>query len=120
PFNHEFERYWATCTLEKWPLAGSRWSVTGNLYETGIDRMWEVEGFYEQKLLEILTLEIGTGYALYKEDRYTLAERDHVRFGFLRVNCEIYGGLSARIRYTVERDDEETTHILETALRYRF
>ena len=63
---------------------------------------------------------LGTGYALYKEDRYTLSERFDVRSGFVRVAYDVRSWLTVRARYCVENDDARTTHVFETGLRIRF
>ncbi len=120
PFNHEFERYFIAGTVKDWPWTGSALSVTGSGYDTGSDDLWEVEGSFRQRVGESLMLEVGSGYALYDEDRFTFEERNNVRTVFVRGEYDILEDCSLRSRYTIEDDDAGTTHVLEVGVRCRF
>ena len=120
PFNHDFERYFARATVLEWPLEGSTLTIVGNGYETGSDRLWEVEGSFLQRIGERLRLEAGTGHALFKENRYSFEEHSNVRTLYARGWYDICEALAVRARYTVEDDDDDTTPVVEVGLRVRF
>jgi curved DNA-binding protein CbpA len=119
-FNHDFERYFLSGTFQKWPLQASEVTVAGNLYDADGDRFWEIEGSWQHDFTDSLRTVMGTGYALYHEDRYTLEERNHVRSGFLRLNYDWFENVLLQLNYTINNDDEETTHMWEVGLQYRF
>lgn len=120
PFNHDFSRYYAGADLERFPFKASTLSVTGDLFRAEGDRFWEVEGLWRHACSEKLDAEVGTGYALYHEDRYTLTERNHVRSVFARAEYTLVKDVTLRGGYVLEDDDELTTNRFEVSLRYRF
>jgi len=120
PFNHEFERYWAGIALMRWPFEGLEIDLIGELYETGSDRHSEVEAAARYHFMENLLAEIGTAYALFKEDRYTLRERSDVRAVFANLKWQALPSLGVFCRYTFEEDNSQGSHLLEVALRWRF
>jgi hypothetical protein len=120
PFNHEFERYYTVLTVRDWPFTGSEIAVTGNAYDTGSDAIWEIEGAFRQELGPASVVEVGSGYALFDEDRFTFEERNNIRTGFVRFDHAIIEALSARAEYAVENDDADTTHRVEVGVRLRF
>ena len=94
--------------------------MTGNLYDADGDRFWETEGSWLHDLSDKLSVEAGTGYALYHEDRYTFEERNHVRSLFLRLEYEVDDDITLRGNYSADDDDDETTHRWEIGLQFRF
>jgi hypothetical protein len=119
-FNHEFERYYLSGILNKWPVKESLITLTGELYDADGDRFWVAEGSYEHELLTELKLKVGSGYSLYNEDRFTFEERTHVRSGFIGVEYDPGHNLKFMLEYAAERDDFDTTHRVEATVRYRF
>ncbi len=120
PFNHEFERYWGGLTVRQWPLDGTELSLLCDFYDTGSDRHLELEGWVNYEFCKGLSAEVGSGYSLFQEDRYTLRERVDVRTGFARISWDVLPQVRIRCGYTVEDDQSRTTHLLELALRWRF
>jgi hypothetical protein len=120
PYNRDFERYYLTGYLDRWPFEASGVTVIGNLYDADGDRFWEVEGSLAHDLSEALDVEVGTGYALYHEDRYTFEERNHVRSYFARMEYDIRKDVTFRGGFIVENDDEDTTNRLDLGIQYRF
>ncbi len=120
PYNHEFERYWAAAALRQLPWPSSELVVTTNCYDTGSDWTWAVEGTYSQKLSEALKCELGSGYALWKEDRYSHEERVDVRSFFLRVAYAFGKAVTLDAEYALEDDEDATTHRVEVGVKVRF
>ncbi len=120
PFNHDFERYYLTTTFAEWPLARAPLTLVANLFAADGDRFWEVEADWRLEITETLSVDVGSGYALYQEDRYTFEERDHVRSLFARVEYAPTESVAITGRYVAEDADDGTTHSFEAGIRYRF
>ncbi len=120
PYNHEFERYYVTAALRELPLPTSEFVATANCYDTGSDRTWAVEGSYAQRLGASLRCEIGSGYSLWKEDRYDHRERADVRTFFLRAAYAVAKAATLEAEYMLQRDEEGTTHRVEAGVKVRF
>ncbi len=119
-YNHEFERYYVTAALRELPFPTSELVATANCYETGSDRTWAVEGSYAQQLCASLRCEIGSGYSLWKEDRYDHRERTDVRSFYLRAAYAVAKAVTLEAEYMLENDEEGTMHRVEAGVKVRF
>ncbi len=121
PFNHDFNRFFLTGTVQKWPLEGSEIALTGNLYDANEgDKFWAVEGSWSQDLSEDLSGEVGTSYALYHLDRFTINEREHIRSVFLLFDYDLVKDVSLRGGYTLEVGDDMTWNRVDIGVQFRF
>ena len=109
-----------TAALRELPLPTSEFVATANCYDTGSDRTWAVEGSYAQRLGASLRCEIGSGYSLWKEDRYDHRERADVRTFFLRAAYAVAKAATLEAEYMLQRDEEGTTHRVEAGVKVRF
>ncbi len=119
-FNREFERYYLGGHIKKWPVDESLITLAGDFYDSDGDKFWVAEGCYEHELFTYMTLKLGSGYSLYREDRFTFEEKSHVRSGFVRMDYDVLSNLKFIFEYKAERDDLDTTHTVETMVRFRF
>jgi len=78
------------------------------------------EGSFGQSLGEDLDFRIGTSYALYDENRFTLDEEFDVRIAYARVDYDILEDVRLLLQYEIEENDIDTFHLVEIGIRYRF
>ena len=103
------------------PLEGSEIALTGNLYDANEgDKLWAVEGSWSQDLSEDLSGEVGTSYALYHQDRFTINEREHIRSVFLLFDYDLVKDVSLRGGYTLEVGDDMTWNRVDIGVQFRF
>ncbi|MGR3318687.1 MAG: hypothetical protein ACUZ8O_09420 [Candidatus Anammoxibacter sp.] len=144
-FNHEFGHYYATLSAHDFPIEGLSISVTGNVYDTDDDEIRSLGFDVRQKVGKKLTLGVGTFFSLFKRDVLALPqrdpiapftfgavrrfsrfdssfefERDSVRTLFLNARYDFNKKWKINIDYEFERDNQESFHTIETALKYRF
>lgn len=120
PFNRNVRRVYLTPSVLDLPWKGTSASVTGETYSGDGEKTktWGVDVSHEFK--SRLRLSGGSDYTLYGYGPVATDERTHVRTAYVRARYPLTKSLSSDVRYTWEKDDEETFHVLSLALVLEF
>jgi hypothetical protein len=119
-FNHDYDRGWvAVALLDAWP-AGTTVTVTGDWWSSdGRDvESWGLD--LSRKLEDGLSVNAGTSYALYRYDIFLDAERDDVRFWYLKLKKQYSKAWAFECAYDYEDDSDDDFHVLTLGATWRF
>lgn len=106
-FNREFERAWAALDFAALPWPGGGVTAGADLWDSGRDRI--VAGNLEVRAAPSgWHAALGSGFALYQFDFFSLRERERVREHYLRLRRELGGGWSCRLEFALEHDETES------------
>lgn len=141
-FNHDYERYYLTCSIFNYPIKGLTSSITGEDYETAGDDVQSLSFDVSKDFNKRLKISLGTYYTLYKFDNSAApelissdnlstnqflldeplkeTERDNVRSYYIKVKKKISDRWEISGKYELERFDSDTFHTIETGLRLKF
>lgn len=118
-YNHEFERYFVTPTLQRVPWKGLSLSVTGEFWNSDED-VWSWGADATHKCTEALKVSLGTFYSLYKYDYYAASERDDVRTIYARVRWKLENNLRLDGGYEYEHSDFDTIQTVRLGVTWDF
>jgi hypothetical protein len=119
-FNRDWERYYATATLDDLFAQGLALSVTADRWDDddrdtssfGADASYAADERWKAA--------IGSYYSLYKYTLLELDEREDVRTYYLRASHELSARLELDLLYEFEDDDLDTYHTLRLGALWRF
>jgi hypothetical protein len=120
PFNRDTRRVYVTPSLSDLPWKGTSVSVTGESYSGRGERLQTWGADVTHRFGPKFRASIGTDYSLYAFGPLGTDERSHVRTAYARVKFPLTTSLTADVRYTWEKDDAETFHVLQLALTFEF
>ncbi|HVS12269.1 MAG TPA: hypothetical protein VMS76_20580 [Planctomycetota bacterium] len=119
-FNRDFERGFATLTLDEvlpsdvtLALTGEVWDGDGSDIET-----WGAD--LSRRFRDDLTASLGSYYALFKSDLFTASEREDVRTWYTRLRWKNTKSTTWDLRYEAEDTDFGWFHLLRLGLTWRF
>lgn len=120
PFNRETRRVWLTPSVDDLFWDGSTisagvesWSGDGQRIRT-----WNAD--VTHRFSRDARVSVGTDFSLYDYGRIERGEREHVRSVYARADVKLTERLSLGLRYSWERDEEETYHVVSLALSVEF
>lgn len=119
-FNRNWERYFATTTLQDIFEDGFALAVTFDIWDDddrdisafGADFSYDPDARWEAA--------IGTYYSLYKYVFLELDEREDVRTFYVRTQYDLTDNSILELLYEFENDDFDTYHTLRLGARWRF
>ncbi|MCE9637785.1 MAG: hypothetical protein K8T90_18955 [Planctomycetes bacterium] len=120
-YNRETTRFWLMPSVDDLPWKGSTLSVGGEVWkgnDSDTIRTWTCD--LTHRFGGSARLSVGTDYTLYDEGRLQSGERTHLRTAYVRVNAQLSEDLTMDIRYSWERDEKETDHVLSLGLAVEF
>jgi hypothetical protein len=118
-FNHEFQRYFLTPTVDDLVVEDLSLSLTGELWASEGEDFFTYGVELEQDFVSGLTAALGSYYSLYKYELFGGRERDHVRTFFVRLD-RAFKELHAGLDYEYERDDFDRYHTVRVSLTWTF
>jgi len=117
PFNRDSRRTYVTPSVSDLFAEGNTVSLTAEQLTGGSGervRTWAAD--VTQKIGKKTKISVGSDYTLYGYGPLASDEREHVRTAYVRAKFAITKALSADVRYSWERNDVETFHVLTLAL----
>lgn len=119
-FNREFERYHARASVADLGTPGLTLGLTGELWNDGAEDIQSWAADLTKEWAERWRASLGSYYALYDVDLFSVAERDHVRVYFLGLRYEWSANASLELDYDFENDDLNEYHVLRMGILWRF
>jgi hypothetical protein len=118
-FNHNFQRFFVTPTVQGVGLKGLSVSLTGEIWKSDDEiRSWGAD--VTQKFTEALRGSVGTYFSLYKYDYYSATERDDVRTYYLRLRYKLAKDLRLDGGYEYEHSSVDTIQTLRLGVIWDF
>jgi len=119
-FNHDTRRLYVTPSVIDLPWKGTTASATAEQYSGDGQRQttWGLDA--SQQFGKSLKLSVGSEYALYTYGAVATEERTDVRLAYARAKFPLTKSLLADVRYTWEKDDVDTFHVLTLGLVCEF
>jgi hypothetical protein len=120
PFNHDFERWFATATFDALLPAELVLALTGEVWDgddTGLET-WGAD--LSRGWGERWDASAGSFYALYKFDPFAGSERDDVRTYYAALSYRPSAATITSLRYELEREDTGDFHTLRWGMSWRF
>jgi hypothetical protein len=119
-FNREWERYYATATVNDLATEGLGLSVTVDRWDDDDRDTSSLGADLSYATKEHWKAGLGTYYSLYKYELLELDERDDVRTYYLRASRELTARLALDILYEFEDDDLDHYQTLRLGAVWRF
>lgn len=122
-FNRSFRRCFLSPSLRDWPLEGLDAGVTfeyWNVPHTSDGDTVSAGGDVTYRILKNLRASVGSSFALYKYDRATGLEREHVQTYYAKVSWSPWKFLKLDASYEIEDDDEDTFHAIRLSASLSF
>jgi hypothetical protein len=110
PFNRDFERAYVHATIEDLFTDGLTAGFTADHWNAGTDEANAIGMYLAHQLGAHGRATIGTAYALYQYDLFSLEERDHVRTWYVAYSFRRREALSWDVRW----DHEDSFHDYDT------
>jgi hypothetical protein len=121
-FNHDTRRLYVTPSVIDLPWKGTTASATAEQYSGDGQRQttWGLDASHQ--FGKSLKLSAGSDYSLYTYGAVATEERTDVRTAYARARFPLNESksLMADVRYTWEKDDVETFHVLTLAVIFEF
>jgi hypothetical protein len=119
-YNRDFERYFATVTVQDLFPAGVIASATGEVWNSGASDIetWGLD--LTRRFEKRLDVSAGSYYSLYKVDATTGQERDEVRTYYLRLRWKRTSAMTWDLRYELEDEDPEAFQTFRLGMSWRF
>jgi len=119
-YNHEFRRVEIAPTLRDWPGPGVLLRLTWDYWNSTEDDFSTLGGDLSIPLHRDITFSFGSSYALYVIDAFTGEERERARLYTFGLKWQTTPSSCIDLRFTLERNDIDTFHILEMGFRHAF
>jgi hypothetical protein len=119
-FNRDFDRGFATATLEDVLPAGIVLALTGEIWDgngSSIDT-WGAD--LSREFGEDYLGSLGSYYALYKSDLFATTESEDVRTWYARLRWKASTATNWDLRYDAEDTDLDWFHMLRVTMTWRF
>jgi hypothetical protein len=119
-FNRDFERGFATVTLEDVLPAGLVLAMTGEIWDGNGSKIDTWGADLSRVFGEDFMGSVGSAYALYKSDLFATTESEDVRTWYLRLRWKAGPSTNWDVRYDAEDTDLDWFHTLRVAMTWRF
>jgi hypothetical protein len=120
PFNHDYDRGWASLVLLDALLPGLVISLTGDVWDADDADVtsWGLD--LTRKLDRGIEASAGTSYALYDYDLFSDSEHDNVRVWYLRMRKKIESSWTFDLGYDFEDADQGEFHSFLAGATWHF
>jgi hypothetical protein len=119
-YNHEFKRVEISPMIRRWPLEGLSLRVSADWWNSSATDFWTISGDLAWDVHRVLTLSVGSSYALYSVDAFTGEERQRVRTTSFGVKWMVSKGSSIDVRFMLEDTAIGTFRVFEFGFRHAF
>jgi hypothetical protein len=118
-FNHNFQRFFLTPTVQGVGLKGLSVSLTGEVWKSE-DEIWSWGADVTHKCSEALKASAGTYFSLYKYDYFSATERDDVRTYYLKLRYKLSKALRLDGGYEYEHSRVDTIQTVRVGVVWDF
>jgi hypothetical protein len=119
-YNRETTRYWVMPTFDDLLWKDSSVAVGAEVWD-GQDekiRTWSFD--FTQRFGRDAKISLGTDFQAYDYGELLLGEREDVRTVYTRLHMKVSDAASLDVRYSWERDEEDSYHVVSLALAFDF